>query len=186
MASRSDRGRRLPQPDHDLRPSRPEVIRRREIMNDPKQPSVGLINQKPRPRMLLLGSWWNFDPYAPMAQALAALVPTCHHAFNIEDVRADEWDFVVTLGDLFDYSLGGGRAIPRHLSAIVFATVPKDNKEVVLDVSDGSPPQGVVAQQGFRGSELCRVSNVPEGIVDLMRERLEPVLLQRTSHIFFV
>jgi len=152
-------------------------------MNDPKQSSIGLINQQPRPRMLLLGPEWDSGSFALVAQALAALVPTSRHVINIGDVRADEWDFVVTLRGLFQYGLVGGRTVPRHLSAIAFAAAPKDNKEFVVDVSDGSPPNGVVVQQGYRGGELRRVSNVPEDIADLVRERLEPALVQRTSHI---
>jgi hypothetical protein len=133
-------------------------------------PAYVLINQSPKPRMLVRG----FEGDEELIDRLKALVPTFKHVQLLSEVRQAEWDILVTDSPLFDAA--------GHLG-VVYVAPDGDFSGAIEKKPLWS--KKILSNSGIIGGELKRVGNLPERISILVHEQLEPVLFARASHVIF-
>ena len=154
-------------------------------------PNGGLLNQSPRPRILVIG-FDNAHGRTELISELKALAPTVEAAPNLTAVRHAEWDVVVTdrpfmrdfITDRAPVRGVGMSPVPREMN-IIYRVDHTDYAAGSLDVSDGTYARRVTRASGRRGRELRRPSGLPETIAALTKELLEPVCGGRESHEVF-
>ncbi|MCK2238983.1 MULTISPECIES: hypothetical protein [unclassified Crossiella] len=129
-----------------------------------------IINQRPRPRLLVLG----FDGREDLVEQLLALTPTSRKIARAHDVRQAEWDILVTDE--------GFSSIDSHLSVVYLAAETR-----VSDHIESDPDWN--AYFGWRNShisgELQRFQCLPSRVAALVHEGLEEAVLARQDRHFY-
>jgi hypothetical protein len=136
-----------------------------------------LINDKPRPRVLVHG----FD--STVVAALAEFIPTVRSVATLAEVRLAEWDAVVSDEE---WLLG----VDEHLFAIIrapleTATVGSFSSSSWVIESETSPSLLVQMFRGHVADEFLRYPNLPDRVRHLTHEVLEPVVMARDRHNYF-
>ncbi|MGY3787938.1 hypothetical protein [Streptomyces antibioticus] len=138
-----------------------------------------VVNTSPRPRMLVLG----FPGEEDLVAELLQICPTSRHIDSLRQVRQAEWDILVTDEKLEEKKQYSGIIRAASHLCIVYRS-PKANHYHTIEYAPGwkcaiSSVPGVVSQ------EIRRMRNLPERIAILVHEKLEPVVMQRTTHRVF-
>ena len=153
-------------------------------MTLPNQSSTPLINQQPRPRVLIVG--FHSSSFGENDEALRPLVGTLKRSKGLDQEFLADWDALVTDQPLFNPPSIGGVRLPDHLSVIYFASggPAKGNREVLDSSPEGS--RHVAVQSGHFGRELRTGQNVAVDVALLLKEsRFLDVLAGRESHMYF-
>ncbi len=135
---------------------------------------TNLIGGRPRPRVLVIG-----QPGGPaFPEALGKLVPTSQVVTDVQDIRLDEWDVVVTDQPLWN--------IPKRIFVLATVPAPKAAIETIVPVGsmcelDIRCDSGHICNEfeppnvGFLGDDLCQ----------LVTRFLLPIVINRRAHQYF-
>ncbi|WP_433318653.1 hypothetical protein [Micromonospora chersina] len=138
-----------------------------------------IINQSPRPRMLILG----FAGNEYLIEQLQALVPTSRVISSFSEVRQAEWDLLVTDqptgNSVYQGSQTHGAAL--HLGIIYFPA----NRQYATIEQHKTWSKWIIATDGHVSQELLRLKGLPERIQQLTHEQLEPLVKKRRDHQYF-
>lgn len=140
-----------------------------------------LINQSPRPRLLVKG----FAEQDELVQQLLELAPTSRKINWLHEVRQEEWDVIISDEGLGDE--GEGYRLPTPLSPHIFAIYVGSILNGFYNKVENSPQwRGLIAARcNHICQELQRVRGLPDGVSALVHEEFEPNALARESHGYF-
>lgn len=146
--------------------------------------SAPLINQQPRPRVLIVGFHSSF--FGENDEALRPLVGTLKRSKGLDQEFLPDWDALVTDQPLFSPQSTGGGRLPDHLSVIYFdSRGPGRGNPEILD-SSPEASRHVRVQSGHFGRELRTGRNLAGDVAFLFKEsRFLEVLAGRESHVYF-
>ncbi|WP_146075314.1 hypothetical protein [Streptomyces sp. Ru71] len=114
---------------------------------------------------------------------LLKLCPTSRYIKSLRQVRQAEWDILVTdQGCEESQQYLGVTRVDPHL--FVVHRTPSD---VFIFTAEQRPGwvSSISARSGVICQEIQRMRNLPERIATLVHEKLEPVIVQRSSHWIF-
>ncbi|WP_156094409.1 hypothetical protein [Lentzea aerocolonigenes] len=141
-----------------------------------------LINQNPRPRVLIMG--FTDEKFTNLKESLASVAPTVRRINRIWEVRESEWDVLITNIPL-TVKLNnphGYRTAASHLFVIYF-------------YSGGVDQFGIETRRNWKGrisvdsyhicEELRRVKGLPDAVSELTHENLNRFLRKDPAIIAF-
>lgn len=125
--------------------------------------------------------FWGFGGSEALASQLTVLVPTFKMVESLRQVRQDEWDVLVT-NQTIGIPYESEPAASLHLCVVYLGSQGPDTQIVE---SRGQWSHSIVLDRGLIAQELQRIRLDSDRAAALIHEKLEPVLLQRTSHEYF-
>ena len=135
---------------------------------------TNLIGSRPRPRVLVLG-----QPGGPeFPDALGELVPTSRVVADLDDVRLDEWDVVITDRSLWP--------IPKYLFAFVTVPASLAQIELIAPVSSALELEiRSVSGHICNEFESPNVGLLGDDLSQLVTRSLVPIVTARSTHQHF-